>query len=136
MITECKFRLVLLNLVLSPNFGNSFEYSLLNKLKNAFSESIVRNSPTILIVILLQVVLKSPIDKFLMSANAPDFMKGLGVGLISIFFVLGLLYWVDMARIVRGQILALKEQEFVLAAKVLGASNREIISKHLNKFLV
>ena len=52
LITECKFRFVLLNLVLSPNFGNSFEYSLLNKLKNAFSESIVRSSPTILIVII------------------------------------------------------------------------------------
>jgi len=52
LITECKFRLVLLNLVLSPNFGNNFEYSLLNKLKNAFSESIVRSSPTILIVII------------------------------------------------------------------------------------
>ena len=92
---------------------------------------IVYSVPTILIVILLQVVLKDPIDKFLSSANAPGFLKGLGVGLISIFFVLALLYWVDMARIVRGQILALKEQEFVLAAKVLGASSKDIILKHL-----
>jgi len=53
------------------------------------------------------------------------------VGLISIFFVLALLYWVDMARIVRGQILALKEQEFVLAAKVLGANTEELFSSIL-----
>ena len=92
---------------------------------------IVYSVPTILIVILLQVVLKDPIDKFLSSANAPGFLKGLGVGLISIFFVLALLYWVDMARIVRGQILALKEQEYVLAAKVLGAGSKDIILKHL-----
>lgn len=92
---------------------------------------IVYSVPTILIVILLQVALKTPIDNFLNSASAPKFLKNLGVGLISIFFVLALLYWVDMARIVRGQILALKEQEFVLAAKVLGANNRRIIFKHL-----
>lgn len=92
---------------------------------------IVYSVPTILIVILLQVVLKDPIDKFLMSGNAPGFLSGLGVGLISIFFVLALLYWVDMARIVRGQILTLKEQEYILAAKVLGSSNKDIIFKHL-----
>ena len=42
-----------------------------------------------------------------------------------------LLYWVGMARIVRGQIMILKEQEFVTAAKALGASSRRIITKHL-----
>lgn len=92
---------------------------------------VVYSIPTTLIVILLQVVLKDPIDKYLASGNAPAFLNSLGVGLISIFFVLALLYWVDMARIVRGQILAIKEQEYVLAAKVLGASNKDIIFKHL-----
>lgn len=52
LITECRFRLVLLNLLISPNLENSFEYSLRNKLKNDFSEWIVRSSPTILIVII------------------------------------------------------------------------------------
>lgn len=92
---------------------------------------IIYSIPTILIVILLQVVLKDPIDKFLSSGNAPQFLSSLGAKMISIFFVLALLYWVDMARIVRGQILSLKEQEYVLAAKVLGASNKDIIFKHL-----
>jgi oligopeptide transport system permease protein len=54
-----------------------------------------------------------------------------GTGLISIFIVFSLLYWVGMARIVRGQILTLKEQEFVTAAKALGASHGRIIRKHL-----
>ncbi len=92
---------------------------------------IVYSVPTILIVILLQVVLKKPIDMYIQSGHAPAFLNSMGVGLISIFLVMALLYWVDMARIVRGQILALKEQEYVLAAKVLGASNRSIIFKHL-----
>jgi oligopeptide transport system permease protein len=92
---------------------------------------IVYSVPTILIVILLQVVLKRPLDNFIKSGHAPEFMSNMGVGLISIFLVLALLYWVDMARIVRGQILSLKEQEYVLAAKVLGANNRSIIFRHL-----
>ncbi|HEX2925376.1 MAG TPA: ABC transporter permease [Ruminiclostridium sp.] len=92
---------------------------------------IVYSVPTILIVILLQVVLKRPIDNYIKSGHAPAFLSGMGVGLISIFLVLALLYWVDMARIVRGQILSLKEQEYVLAAKVLGSNNRSIIFKHL-----
>jgi len=92
---------------------------------------VVYSVPTILIVILLQVVIKQPIENFITSGHAPSFLSGLGVGLISIFIVLALLYWVDMARIVRGQVLSLKEQEYVLAAKVLGASNKNIIFKHL-----
>ncbi|MFS8631670.1 MAG: ABC transporter permease, partial [Bacillales bacterium] len=39
--------------------------------------------------------------------------------------------WVNMARIVRGQFLLLKEQEYVLAARTLGASTRRIMAKHL-----
>ncbi|MGL5648069.1 MAG: ABC transporter permease, partial [Clostridium sp.] len=44
---------------------------------------------------------------------------------------LSISYWVGMARIVRGDILQLKEQEFVLAAKALGASKFRILFKHL-----
>jgi oligopeptide transport system permease protein len=41
----------------------------------------------------------------------------------NIFIALGISYWVGMARIVRGQVLSLKQQEFVLAARALGAKN-------------
>lgn len=50
---------------------------------------------------------------------------------MSIFIVFALLYWVSMARIVRSQVLALKEAEYVTAARALGASNGRIIKKHL-----
>ena len=52
-------------------------------------------------------------------------------GLWLIVMVIGSVYWVGMARLVRGQILGLKEQEFVLAARTIGVSKRKIIFKHL-----
>lgn len=54
-----------------------------------------------------------------------------GSGMKSIIIALAISYWMNMARIVRGEILALKEQEFVLAARTLGASSRRIIIRHL-----
>ena len=47
-------------------------------------------------------------------------LSTLGVGIVSIFITFALLYWVCMSRIIRGQVLTLKEQEYVTAATVLG----------------
>ena len=55
----------------------------------------------------------------------------LGSGLQSIIVALGSVYWVDMARVVRGQVLSLKQQEFVLAAKTIGSSTKTILFQHL-----
>ncbi|AST90601.1 oligopeptide ABC transporter permease [Sutcliffiella cohnii] len=52
-------------------------------------------------------------------------------GIIAITIALTITGWVGMARVVRGQILKLKGQEFVLASKTLGSTNNRIISKHL-----
>ena len=49
----------------------------------------------------------------------------------SIIIALGLVYWVNMARVVRGQILSLKQQEYVQAAKIMGSSTAFILTKHL-----
>jgi oligopeptide transport system permease protein len=59
------------------------------------------------------------------------FMVFLGAGLRSIIFALAVSYWLSMARIVRGEVLQLKKQEFVLAARVMGASNVRILFRHL-----
>ena len=48
-----------------------------------------------------------------------------------LFFALGLVSWLTMARVVRGQVLSLKNQEFVLAAKATGVSTFGIIFRHL-----
>lgn len=54
-----------------------------------------------------------------------------GAGLGSVLIALAIAYWLSMARIVRAQILSLKQQEFVLAARTLGASNSRILLRHL-----
>lgn len=58
-------------------------------------------------------------------------MVVLGPGLKTIFIALGVVYWMGMARIVRAEILSLKEREYVLAAQVLGASPWRILWRHL-----
>lgn len=58
-------------------------------------------------------------------------MVFLGSGLQSIIVALGIVYWVDMARVVRGQVLSLKQQEFVMAAKTIGSSPKTILFQHL-----
>ncbi|HHW57267.1 MAG TPA: ABC transporter permease [Clostridia bacterium] len=58
-------------------------------------------------------------------------MLVMGPGLVTIITAMVITGWVGMARLVRGQVLQLKEQEFVLAAKTLGASPGRIIMKHL-----
>ena len=92
---------------------------------------IIYTVPDILVIILLMVTVKHPLKE--LAENVPGFewINVVGTGLISIFIVFSLLYWVGMARIVRGQILTLKEQEFVTAARALGASHGRIIRKHL-----
>lgn len=52
-------------------------------------------------------------------------------GILPIVIALGVASWLSMARIVRGETMQLKESEFVLAAKTLGAKNRRILFKHL-----
>lgn len=90
--------------------------------------------PYILIVIVLLSVFRGP--------NTPDWIVWLsekfgGAGnqslsqIFLLFFALGLVSWLTMARVVRGQILSLKNQEFVLAAKATGVSPFGIIFKHL-----
>jgi oligopeptide transport system permease protein len=55
----------------------------------------------------------------------------LGKGFWQIFIAVGLSTWVDVARLVRGQVMALKEVEFVEASKALGFSTTRIIVKHI-----
>ena len=52
-------------------------------------------------------------------------------GLGTIILALSISYWIGMARIVRGEVLQLKQQEFVLAARALGASKARILLRHL-----
>lgn len=71
------------------------------------------------------------IDSVPMTLYVILIMVLIGSGMKSIIIALGLTYWVRMARIVRGQVLSLKNSEFVLAARTLGASTGRIFVKHL-----
>ena len=92
---------------------------------------IIYSVPDILIIILLMVTLKFPLQNLADNVKAFAWVNVVGVSLICIFVTFSLLYWVGMARIVRGQILSLKQQEYVTAAKALGASHGRIIRRHL-----
>ena len=52
-------------------------------------------------------------------------------GLMSVTMVIGAVCWPGMVRVIRGQVLAMKEREFVLAARALGASRRRLIWRHI-----
>ena len=88
---------------------------------------IIYSLPDLLIIILLSVVLKQTVQQLI----AGTVLEKIGVGMISIFIVFALLYWVSMARMVRGQILSIKQQDYVLAARSIGAKGGHIIRKHM-----
>ena len=89
---------------------------------------IIYSLPDMLMVILLASVLRLTLDD---DALAGTPLEKIGANIISLFVVFGLLYWVSMSRLIRGQILSLREQEYVLAAQTAGAKSGWIIQKHL-----
>lgn len=74
---------------------------------------IVSTIPLILYVVLIQVMLTN------------------SSGFTAIVIALSTVYWVDMARVVRGQVLSVKEQEFVAAARTMGTPGARILGKHI-----
>ena len=59
------------------------------------------------------------------------FVSILGPSLVSVIIVIGLLGWSRACRLVRGQVLALREEEFITAARAVGSSHARIIFKHM-----
>jgi oligopeptide transport system permease protein len=92
---------------------------------------ILNTIPDILVIILLMVTLKYPLNNLADNFPAFAWIRTVGVPLVCIFLVFAMLYWSNMARIVRSQVISLKESEFVTAARALGAGNGRILRKHL-----
>ena len=88
---------------------------------------IIYSLPDTLMVILLGSVMKVTLGPLL----AGTVLERLGTNMVSLFLIFALLYWCSMARLIRGQILSLREQEYVLAAQATGAKAGWIIRKHL-----
>ena len=90
--------------------------------------------PEMLVVLLIATALKPILTDYVNSSGTSpleSFVNVLGPNLISMFIAFGMLYWVTMSRIIRGQVLQLKQQEYVTAARALGASGGRIIRRHL-----
>ena len=88
---------------------------------------IIYSLPDTLMVILLATVMKQTLGAVIDGTV----LAKLGSNIISLFVVFALLYWVSMSRLIRGQILSLREQEYVLASQATGAKAGWIIKKHL-----
>jgi oligopeptide transport system permease protein len=89
---------------------------------------IIYSLPDMLLIILLASALKqTKLDQIIQGTV----LEKIGANIISLFVVFGVLYWVSMSRLIRGQILSLREQEYVLAAQAAGARGKWIIMKHL-----
>lgn len=88
---------------------------------------VIYSLPDLLMIILLSVVLR----EVLSGKITGTVFARLGSNMISLFIVFGLLYWVGMARLVRGQVLTIKQNEYVLASKAIGAKPGRILRKHI-----
>ena len=87
---------------------------------------IIYSLPDMLIIILLSVVFNE-----IMHFRPGSFLARIGTNMVSLFTVFGMLYWVTMARLIRGQILSIKQNEYILAARSIGAKPGRIIRRHI-----
>ncbi|MCI9263587.1 MAG: ABC transporter permease [Oscillospiraceae bacterium] len=94
---------------------------------------VIQSVPEVLVILLISVVLKERFAESLATSTGVigTLFHTVGTNVIAMFIAFGSLYWVTMSRIIRGQILQLKQQEYVTAAKALGAKGGRIIKKHL-----
>lgn len=94
---------------------------------------VIQSVPEVLVILLISVVLKERFAENLATSNGVigTLFHTVGTNVIAMFIAFASLYWVTMSRIIRGQILQLKQQEYVTAARALGAKGGRIIKKHL-----
>ncbi len=89
--------------------------------------------PTTLFVILLLAIFRGGASEaapgsFIYSMSLIDRQMG---GLLFVFIGIGLTSWMGMARLVRGQVLSVREKEYIEAAKSLGSENRTVVLRHI-----
>jgi ABC-type dipeptide/oligopeptide/nickel transport system permease subunit len=90
---------------------------------------ILYSLPSIIFVIVLITTLEGKLKTIIAHFNSPELEKG--VRLMFLFVGLGAISWLTMARIVRGQVLSLRNRAFVEASRVLGAGHRHILFRHI-----
>lgn len=90
---------------------------------------ILYSLPRIIILIVLITIFDQKLKTYLSGFNLPWLVTN--SRLLVLFVGLGLVEWLTMARIIRGQVLTLKERTFVQASRALGQSNTRIVLQHL-----
>jgi oligopeptide transport system permease protein len=111
---------VVLTLAIIVGGGAALGGRLLDSLLMRFTD-IVYAFPDLLFIILMQQVITS---RWSWLAQQMD-------GLLVVFLAIALVGWVNLARLIRGQMLSLKERDFVLAARAMGATQTRIVTQHM-----
>ncbi len=88
--------------------------------------------PSLLFIIIIMTYLKAALK----AAQGPlasllGTINNATGGLLGVFIALGLVFWLTVSRLVRGEVLAIKEREYIEAARCIGATNRRIILRHI-----
>jgi ABC-type dipeptide/oligopeptide/nickel transport system permease component len=119
------------------SFENLFSFFVLdclsNNLKVFFNNNFKVNKKLIHTNLLIPIDFYNLEKSFKVIENSIKKKKHIliGKGFTTIFFAVGLTMWVELARIVRGQILSIREKEYIIASRALGYSNFRIIWKHI-----
>ena len=87
--------------------------------------------PSLLVIILISVAMRAPLNHLIEQGGFWGQFSRIGAGLLSIFIVFALFYWTGMARTVRGALVSVRSQEYVLAAQSMGAKPGRIIFRHM-----
>ena len=96
---------------------------------------LIQAMPGLLLVILINTTLRRPIvnwfDSLYELTRNPFYLNTLWLDYVLVFSALALIAWPGLARLIRGQVLSINEEDYVLAARALGASEWHIMLKHV-----
>ena len=94
---------------------------------------VIYSMPEVLVILLLSTIIGPHINQFITDhpGGLADFLRTVGPNLAAMFCCFAILYWEGLSRIIRGQVLTIKQMEYVTAARALGASSGRIIRRHL-----
>ena len=96
---------------------------------------LIQAMPGLLLVILINTTLRRPIinwfDQLYELTKDPFYLNTLWLDYVLVFGALALIGWPGLARLIRGQVLSINEEDFVLAARALGASEWHIMLRHV-----
>jgi oligopeptide transport system permease protein len=115
----------LVSLVIGVTYGAVAGY-LGGRIDNAMMRlvDVLYSVPFIFVVIFIISVVDNPLWR--------DWLDRHGIDRIFVFFILvGAIYWLTMSRVVRGQVISLKQNQFIEAARTIGASQARIVFRHL-----